>query len=71
MARKSKRRKTNKAEKDGCLECGQVSDDGDDDEDEQWIQREPCLGWVHQSCGGPPWFDLWSTSRTCFSLQNM
>ena len=40
----------NKTEKDGCLECGQVSDD--DDEDEQWIQCEPCLGWIHQSCGG-------------------
>ena len=64
MAQKSKRRKTNKTEKDGCLECGQVSDDGDDDEDEQWIQCEPCLGWVYQSCGGHP-------SLTCDQLQGL
>ena len=43
----------NKAEKDGCLECGQVSDD-DDDEDEQWVQCESCLGQVRLSCGGHP-----------------
>ena len=42
-----------KVEKDVCLECGQISDD-DDDKDEQWIQCESCRGWVHQSCGNHP-----------------
>ena len=30
VARKSKRQKMNKADKDGYLECGQVSDDDED-----------------------------------------
>ena len=59
VARKSKRRKANKAEKDGWLECGQVSDD-----DEQWIQCESCRGWVHQICGGHP-------GLTCDQLQGL
>ena len=31
----------------------QLSDD-DDDENENWIQCESCLGWIHQTCGGHP-----------------
>ena len=59
MVQKSKWWKINKAEKDGFLECWQVSDD---DEDEQWIQCESCLGWIHQSCHGHP-------GLTCDQLQ--
>ena len=50
---KIKRRKTKNSEKAGCLECGLLSDD-DDDENENWIQCESCLGWIHQTCGGHP-----------------
>ena len=38
--------------KNGCLECGLLSDDDDEDENENWIECENCLGWVHQSCAG-------------------